>query len=66
MFLKNFISFYYIYFFVYSLLLCYVFRTKTPKLFGVILQSLQRAIEHCFKYAERDIVDCATLRPIKF
>ena len=31
-------------FFVYSLLLCYVLRIKTPKLFGVILLSLLRAI----------------------
>ena len=29
---------------VYSLLLCYVFRIKTPKLFGVILLSLRRAL----------------------
>ena len=39
-------------FFVYSLLLCHVFRIKTPKLFGVILLSLLRAIEHRFKYAK--------------
>ena len=39
-------------FFVYSLLLCYVFRIKTPKLFGVILLSLLRAIKHRFKYAK--------------
>ena len=35
-------------FVLYSLLLCYVFRMKTPKLFGVIAISLQRAIEHRF------------------
>ena len=28
----------------YSLLLCYVFRIKTPKLFGVLLLSLRRAL----------------------
>ena len=44
-------------FFVYSLLLCYVFRIKTPKLFGVILLSLRRAIEHRFKYAKWGIVN---------
>ena len=38
-------------FFAYLLLLYYVFRIKTPKLFGVILLSLLRAIEHRFKYA---------------
>ena len=39
-------------FFVYSLLLRYVFRIITPKLFGVTLLSLRRAIEHRFKYAK--------------
>ena len=37
---------------VYSLLLCYIFRIKMPKLFGVILLSLRRAIEHRLKYTK--------------
>ena len=53
-------------FFVYSLLLCYVFRIKTPKLFRVMLLSLWRAIEHRFKYAKRGIVNCASLQLSKF
>ena len=44
-------------FVVYSLLLCYVFRIKTPKLFGAILLSLRRAIEHRFKDAKCGIVN---------
>ena len=45
-FIKSFINFCHIYFFcaAYSLLLCYVFLIKTPKLFGVLLLSLRRAL----------------------
>ena len=35
---------------------------KTPKLFGVILLSLRRAIEHRFKHAKWGIVNCASLQ----
>ena len=33
-------------FFYVSMLLCYIFRITTPKLFGAILLSQRRAIEH--------------------
>ena len=39
-------------FVVYSLLLCYAFGIKTPKLFGVILLSLRLAIKHRFEYVK--------------
>ena len=65
--LKTLLMFVIFTFFMYSLLflLCYVFRIKTPKLFGVTLLSLRRAIKHRFKYAKWGIVDCASLQPSK-
>ena len=43
-------------FFVYSLLLCYFVRIKKLKLFGIILLSIRRVIEHCFKIEALSIV----------